>query len=326
MNKRERLLATIEGRAVDRVPVALWRHWPVDDQEPTALAWSTLRFQQLFDWDLVKVTPASSFCLRDWGAMDHWQGHYHGTREYGAPVIVNPDDWARLRRLDPTRGALGAQLEALRRIRAGLPADVPVIQTVFNPLAQAKNLAGGARLLAHLRQAPEAVQPGLRVIAETTEAFVAAAMAEGIDGVFFAVQHAQAHLLSADEYVRFGRTYDLPILDRARNGWLNVLHLHGEQIYFDLLADYPVQVVNWHDQETEPALADGLRRFAGAVCGGIRQEETLVLGDAAAVRAAVRAALEATGGRRLIVGTGCVTPTTAPLGNLLAARTAVESA
>jgi uroporphyrinogen decarboxylase len=34
MDKRERLHATLRGEAVDRVAVALWRHFPVDDQRP----------------------------------------------------------------------------------------------------------------------------------------------------------------------------------------------------------------------------------------------------------------------------------------------------
>jgi uroporphyrinogen-III decarboxylase len=38
MDKRERLQRTIAGEPVDRPPVALWRHWPVDDQTPEGLA------------------------------------------------------------------------------------------------------------------------------------------------------------------------------------------------------------------------------------------------------------------------------------------------
>jgi uroporphyrinogen decarboxylase len=41
------------------------------------------------------------------------------------------------------------------------------------------------------------------------------------------------------------------------------------------------------------------------------------------VRAEAQAALEQTGGRRFILGTGCVTPITAPRANLRAAREAV---
>jgi uroporphyrinogen decarboxylase len=327
MTKRERLMAAIEGRPVDRPPVSLWRHWPVDDQQPAGLARATVDFQMQHDFDFVKVTPASSFCLRDWGAVDEWRGHDHGTREYGPRVIGDPEAWHLLEPLEPSKGALGAQLEALRLIREALGPDVPVIQTIFIPLSQARNLAGLSRLLAHLRQAPAAVESGLRVIEQTTAAFVSALMEQGaVDGIFYAVQHAQAHLLTADEFRQFGRLLDLQILSRASDGWLNVLHLHGREVYFDLVADYPVQVVNWHDRDTPPTLANGKERFPGAVCGGIRQEETLVLGTPAAVEAEVADAIAQTGGRRLIIGTGCITPTTAPAGNIRAARQAVETA
>lgn len=325
MTKRERLAAAIEGRAVDRVPVALWRHWPVDDQQPETLAWATVQFQNRYDFDLVKVTPSSSFCLRDWGAVDEWRGHYHGTREYGPRVIAEPDDWRRITPLAPEEGALGRQLEALRLIRELLGPDTPVIQTVFCPLSQAKNLAGQDQLLAHLRQAPQSVQAGLQTIAETTRAFVAAVMRQGcVDGIFYAVQFAQAHLLTPDEFRRFGMPHDRAILQAAGSGWLNMLHLHGRAVYLDLISDYPAQVFNWHDRETPPSLAQGLDLVQGAVCGGLRQEETLLYGTPERVRAEALQAIEETGGRRLIIGTGCVTPITSPAGNIRAARQAVE--
>ena len=324
MTKRERLTAAIEGKPVDRVPVALWRHWPIDDQRAETLAASTVQFQRQYDFDLVKVTPSSSFCLREWGAEDEWKGHYHGTRDYGRPVIQSVADWGALPVLDPHVGSLGRQLEALKLIRSALGPDVPVIQTIFDPLSQAKNLAGKGNLLAQLRQAPDEVAAGLKRITETTEAFVDAVMEQGnVDGIFYAVQFAQAHLLTEDEFKYFGMVNDLAILEHAASSWLNVLHLHGLNVYFNLLAKYPVQVFNWHDRETPPTLKGGLEKVRGAVCGGLRQEETLLYGTADAVRAEVQDAIEQTGGRRLIIGTGCVTPITSPFGNLRAAREAV---
>ncbi|HEX9331036.1 MAG TPA: hypothetical protein VF896_04035, partial [Anaerolineales bacterium] len=64
---RERVQAAIKGEIIDRPPVVLWRHFPVDDQSPETLADAHLHYQQDYDFDLVKVTPASSFCLKDWG-------------------------------------------------------------------------------------------------------------------------------------------------------------------------------------------------------------------------------------------------------------------
>jgi hypothetical protein len=69
------------------------------------------------------------------------------------------DDWRSLGTLDPRAGHLGAQLRCLELIRADLP-DTPIIQTIFNPLAQAKNLAGTG-LVPMLRAYPREVT-GLR--------------------------------------------------------------------------------------------------------------------------------------------------------------------
>lgn len=324
MNHRERIEACLEGNPADRVPVALWRHFPVDDQDPTRLAQATLNFQNTFDFDLVKVTPASSFCLRDWGVQDVWKGATEGTREYVNRVIKEPDDWARLPVLNPTRGYLADQLESLKIITSELGDSVPVIQTIFNPLTQAKNLSGQQKLISHMRKYPQAVHAGLKIIAESTRRFIEAIQQSDIAGVFYAVQHAQHGMLTPQEYREFGRAYDLELLEATKMYWLNMLHLHGEDIMFETLADYPVQIMNWHDLDTEPSLNEGLKQFQGAVCGGLRREQTMVLGTPEQVKAEANQAIQITSGKRFILGTGCVVPITAPFGNLKAARESVE--
>jgi len=48
------------------------------------------------------------------------------------------------------------------------------------------------------------------------------------------------------------------------------------------------------------------------------------MGDAEKVKAEAKAAVELTEGKRFILGTGCVVPTTAPYGNLIAAKRAIK--
>jgi uroporphyrinogen decarboxylase len=326
LNKRDRLKAAIAGQDVDRTPVALWRHFPGDDQRPQDLAGATVSFQRYWDWDFVKVTPASSFCLRDWGAVDRWVGNNEGTRDYIGRVIDESDDWRHLRPLDAQSGALGAQLACLEMIVAEVGEETPIIQTIFNPLSQAKNLAGNERLLVHMRRYPQSLKAGLETITKTTSDFIRRALETGIDGIFFAVQHASYEFMSEDDYAEFGRAYDLRLFEalEGSDAWLNLLHLHGDDVMFNLLSDYPVQVWNWHDQETPPALAEGKREVKGAVLGGLRQWETLLRGDPRQVRAEAQAAVEQVRGRAFILGTGCVTPITSPWSNLRAARDFVE--
>ena len=329
LTHRQRLEQTLTGKTPDRPPIALWRHFPVDDQSPETLAAATLHWQQIYDWDLVKVTPASSFCLKDWGAEDEWVGDSEGTRRYTHRVIAAPQDWSLLATLSidsllPPFGAhLEAQLRCLELIRKELPKDTPLIQTIFSPLSQAKNLVGNDKLVVQIRENPEEVKKGLEIIAETTRRFILATLSTGIDGIFYAVQHAQAGLLTEAEFFEFGRSFDLPLLEMTQASWLNILHLHGEKVYFDAVADYPVQIINWHDRETAPSLYDGLNRITGNVCGGLSRE-TMTYGTPAQVQAEAADAIKQTWGRRLLLGTGCVLPVVAPHGNILTARKSVE--
>jgi uroporphyrinogen decarboxylase len=319
---QERIQACIKGEVIDRPPVALWRHFPVDDQSPELLAKATLHFQKTYDFDLVKVTPASSFCLKDWGVEDEWKGHTEGTRQYTRRIIQTPGDWETLPVLDPAAPHLAGQLNCLRLIRSELAPDTPLLQTVFSPLAQAKNLAGNETLITHLRLYPEAVMKGLAVIAETTRRFVGACLNIGIDGIFYAIQHAQASLLTFDEYKAFGLPHDLKALEPSQELWCNLLHLHGSNVYFSLLESFSFQIVNWHDRDTTPSLAEGQKLFNGVVCGGLRQD-TLVYENQARVQKEAADAIQQTNGKHFILGTGCVVPVIASHGNIEAARRSV---
>lgn len=325
MTKTERLRGTLTGEPVDRVAVALWRHFPGDDQSADDLAEATLDFQRRFDWDFIKVSPASSFCLVDWGVEDDWVGGDEGTREYRKRPVTRPEDWGKLPVLDPAAGRLADQLRCLALIGAAVGTGVPFIQTVFNPLGQAKNLAGVDRLLVHMRERPAEVHAGLETITRSTIRFVEHCTRRGISGIYYAVQLATRAHLSDSEYAEFGEPYDRRVLDAAGGCWFNMLHLHGTDVMFDRCARYPVHAINWHDRETAPTLRDGLAPFPGAVCGGLARWEDLLRGDPDSLRARVRDAIEQTGGRRLIIASGCVAPVNTPHRNLRAVRSSVES-
>lgn len=320
---RERIQAAMQGEIIDRPPVALWRHFPVDDQSPELLAAAHLHYQQNYDFDLVKVTPASSFCVKDWGVEDEWAGHTEGTRRYTRRIITNPADWESLPVLQPTAPHLAAQLECLRLIRSHLSPDTPLLQTIFNPLAQAKNLAGNELLLEHLLHHPSSVVQGLKAIVETTRLFIEAARAAGIDGIFYAVQHAQRQFLSYQEYEVLGLNFDRQTVEPAADLWCNMLHLHGEAVHFELASALPFQIVNWHDRESYPSLSEAQELFNGVMCGGMRQD-TLVYRERAEVQNEAADALQQTGGKRFLLGTGCVVPVIASHGNIMAARKSVE--
>lgn len=323
MDHFERIEAAIAGAPTDRVPVALWKHFPVDDQDAGKLARHTVEFQRRYDFDLVKFMPSGTYGVEDWGAKTAFEGAANGARVVKEPGVKSAADWRRLRRLDPKQGVLGAQNAALRLAAAELGGSVPILQTLFSPLTNARKLAGEV-VFRHLREHPGELEAGLRTITDSTIDFALDALEAGAHGFFLATQCATNGDLSVAEYEKFGVRYDLEILAAVRGRTrFNMLHMHGLDVMFDLVAKYPVEMMNWHDRLTPPPLDDALGRFPRALVGGIAELDTLVTGTPDAVRAEVRDAIRRTGGRRFVVGPGCVAGIAAPEENL---RAAVDAA
>lgn len=324
MNKRERIWAAIHGEPVDRVPIALWRHFPYVDQTAAGLARAVADFQFQFDFDLVKVTPTSGYPAEAWGARLEHADNAEGTRKYLHRPVHNPEDWRNLQRLDVRQGLLGRELTALGLIRKAVGPDVHVLQTIFSPLTVARNLAGDT-VFTHLQQNPDDLRVGLETIADVMGQFGRACLEAGADGIFFATQLATQHYLSEPEYRKWGLEHDQRVLNYVTGqADIILLHLHGLGIYFDLVPEYPAQIVNWHDRRTPPTLAQGQVQVKGAVLGGLDEWGILRAGTPAEVKAQVQDTLRQTGGRGVIIGAGCVTPVDTPVENIRAARQAVE--
>lgn len=323
MNGRERVLAAIRGAPVDRVPIALWRHFPQQDQKAETLAQAHIAFQKKWGWDFLKVTPTSSYYGDDWGLRAGYKPNPEGVRHVTDRPIKKPADWAHLRALDITAGVYGRELHALRLIREALP-EVLLLSTIFSPLTIARALAGEQALIRYLRENPEDLHAGLEIITDVTARFAAETLASGADGIFFATQCATTAYVTVEEYEEFGRPYDLRVLDAASGADLRMLHIHGTAIMFDQLTDYPADIINWHDRKTPPTLAEARERYSGCLAGGINEWETLAKRRPEEIAAEVREAVSQTGGRRHVIAAGCVIPIDVSDERLRAAREAVD--
>lgn len=324
MDKRERVQAAFQRQPVDRVPIALWRHFPEDDQTAAGLCRVVATFQRRYDFDFVKVTPTADYLAIEWGVQSEYRGSKEGTRDVTARPIATMADWAKLRVLDAGSGSLGRQLESLRLLRTELAGDVPILQTIFSPLSTARKV-GGDLWLESLRNQPATLHTVLAIIAATTARFAQESLRAGVDGIFFANQMSSRTLLSDEEHRDFGEQYDRQVLDAvvAARDW-NVLHLHGENVRFELAAQYPVAAVNWHDRLTAPSLHDALGLFTGGLIGGLDEHGVLLHGNASEVGAEIADAVAQTGGRGLVVGAGCVIRIDTPNENIKAAVTALR--
>ena len=326
MTHRERIQTILRGDSADRPAISLWHHFPGQDDTPEKLTAATVAFQREYDVDLIKLMPTGMYSVIDYGVQVALAGDTIGSTRYVAGPIAQNSDWARLPAVSPERGMLRDQVDVVRRVRASLGPDVPIVQTIFSPLTMATKVVGtNEALIAAIQSDEPALREGLARMAADVIAFGRACLDAGADGFFFATQLATRSALPDGIYRRLGVPYDLQVLRALRSGsWCTILHLHGLEPFIELAQEYPVDAVNWHDRETEPGLRAALGQTVRTLVAGIDRMGAVVTGSPEEAAAQVRDAIAQTGGRKLIVGPGCVIPTNAPAANLRAMRRVVD--
>ncbi|MCE5287042.1 MAG: hypothetical protein LLG02_14525 [Pelosinus sp.] len=323
MRKVDRVKAVLTKRVVDRPPISLWKPYPEFDRDPIFLAQAHVEFQEKFDLDFIKLTPFDLYCVEDWGVKVkyfHSQTEVPIVEQY---VIRKFEDWRGIKVLDPTKGTFGKQVLLARSVKSLAKDDVPFVQTVYSPLTVARKLAGD-RLIQDLREYPAIIHKVLENITETTIEFVKANLAEGAAGIFFATACANFDFLKVEEYREFGRQYDLKVLEAAKAAWFNTLHIHGRNIMFDELLDYPVHALNWHDCHEYPPVRRARAMTDLCIIGGLDEEGPIANGTPIEVIEEVTDFLQETNLQGVIVGPGCSTTPAVLPNNITAARLVVE--
>jgi uroporphyrinogen decarboxylase len=320
MSRRDRILAAVNRQPVDRVPYAFWRHFPAVDRSPAGLAQASLRFHERYGSDFLKLTPRGGYAVEAWGCVESDELRPDGHRPCAQCAVREGADWKKIGPLDPG-GAAGWSEQIETIIRLGFDrriGDAPVLPTLFSPLSLARKLSG-ERLDTDLRERPDDVVAALEAITDTLIRFAELALTEGASGIFYSIQAASHRVHTEEAYARFGEPYDRRVLESVRDrSILTVVHCHGSDLMFDRLAGLPGHAWNWDDRATEPSLAAGSARVAGAVIGGLDQWKVLRDGTAEQATEQTREAVAQLQGTGLIVGTGCVLPVDTPDANVAA--------
>jgi uroporphyrinogen decarboxylase len=311
MTRTERVRAAVRGEEVDRVPVVFWHHFRPEGSG-RRLADATLEFfDEKFDLDICKIMPDLPYPFPR-GAI----------RSAGDLRLIEP--------LDLDRSPFVRQrLRTIELLRDELGEETPIVMTLFSPLTEAINACGGREaFLRYLREEPALVHAALATLAQNLGDAMARFIEYEADGIFFALQGAtgEEQGLGEARYREFGRPYDLLALRGAADGWLNILHVHGDKdLLLDLVLDYPVDVLSWSDRLTGLSLREVRAKSSKCLMGGWHEFGALSNGPAEAIAAEARDALEQTGGRKFILANGCSVPDETPEQWLEAARDAVDA-
>jgi uroporphyrinogen decarboxylase len=333
MNRVERIQATLKGEKTDRIPGSIWYHYCEIDQDPRALAERSVEDIEKYDFDFIKLMPFGLYNVQDWGVRVKFycqRGRMPSVDDF---AVHQPEDWGALNVLPPVYGTLGKALQTAQYTGKLCAGKIPFVQTIFSPLTTARKLAG-ERIFLDMKESPSLFKQALEVITETTIGFVRANIEAGVSGFFFASQCAAYDVMTEEEYIEFGRVYDLKIIDAYKDKTcFNIVHIHGANAMFNMLKNYPVNCINWHDRNGWPSLAEAKNLTDKCLMGGLEElpeisgktSNILNTGSVEELENYVHDAIRQTNGRGFILGPGCVADPLIPEKNIFAIRRALSS-
>jgi uroporphyrinogen decarboxylase len=307
--------------------MSFWGHFYHRESTAADLVAATLEFHERYRWDWVKLNPRKHYHVEPWGVRYRYSGIPGIKPVLESWPVHRGEDWARVTARPHDEGALGEQIEAVRLLRRALPEDVPMVQTVFTPLAILGEMVNEPEdLQQHLESHPTLVRAALNAVTETFVKYVRAVIEAGADGIYLAaVDWASRDLLDPAEHRTWARPWDEALLRAAEGAPFNVLHVCRRNNLLFELADYRVAAFSWAATEpTNPSLGEALKELPGAVMGGIAHEGSLQQLETAPVLAELESGFEQTGGRRWLAAPGCSIPPSTRPELLQALRGAIE--
>jgi uroporphyrinogen decarboxylase len=315
MNSRERYFAAVEGLPVDRVPVCFWRHFTGGKEFGENNVQAHVDFAAETGVDVVKISMDGFFAY-----------------PLSSPVKT-PADWRRLRPLPKNAPYFLEQRERARRVNDLLAAEHPTLYVVFMPFSTIRHASSDELVMAHIREDPESVLEGMKLIADETLVKMRNVMEyAGCDGMLLSLQGAEEGRFTVDEYLDYIRPFDDIILrEAARLSRYNVLHMCGWAGQKNQLAcwanlDPGLRLFNWASAVEGLSLEEGKRRFfPRPVMGGFdnRPGRLLHAGGVEEIRRYTRDLLGRTGTRGIVLGPDCSPPEDTPCANM---RAVVEAA
>jgi uroporphyrinogen decarboxylase len=307
VNKIERVMAAIQGDEIDRPPFSFWYHFGLQHGPGRKHAEAEIDFYRAYDLDFLKVMNDYPYPL-----------------PAGLEAMTRADDWRRLEPVDGGDACWAEQLTALSLINDAIGGEALFIDTIFSAWTTARRLTPAGDIREVRERHPEALHQALEAISTSLANYARAAVGRGAAGIFLSLGAASGEVMSEEEYRTWGRPFDLKVLEAVREAPFNVLHIHGRNIHFDAVSDYPAGAINWSHLATPPSLADGRHRSGKAVMGGIDEAAAAHLAPSEIVKQITDTAAEV-GTRGLLITPGCSVPTDTPVRTLGAVKAAVEA-
>ncbi len=284
-SKFDRFEATLHNELADRTPVAAWGHFVPEELLPKSLAEKTADFTEAYDWDWIKLNLRATFYGEAWGT------HYdHSNIDVFQPSVISalitePEHVWRVHRETGIRSKSFADGVLTTKLLAEAAPEVPIVQTVFNPLTSLLEIAAQpldlrdriegspsfATLPRLLDEQPEGVKYALGEISAAYLAYFEQLKAAGATGLFYAIPPAGNNpALNRNQVRDISIEWDRQLIGGAKEIGLKViLHACGEDSDPQGLVDLGADALSW-DQSSP--LNPAINQIPGIVpVGGVNR-------------------------------------------------------
>jgi uroporphyrinogen decarboxylase len=346
----ERVLTAIRRQEPDRVPWALWGHFPAvpflkyyswekANRDGGELAKAHIALLNALDYkmDLLKVTPFYRFMAYHWGSKFRFTNNNEVVETVDV-LVKDAKDWQKLWVLDPKR-ELREQIRSVSILSREIGRGMPFIFTVPSPLVQAIHGIGSPdRVYTDMQMHPDLLREGLETITQTCIDFARACIDEGATGIFFGIGGGGElwSRLTQDQLEQYALPYDLKVLDSVKHAAITLLHIcstetenpqqDGRLMEQGWFKQYPVDAINWWDANfTSCATAKRVYGDRFCILAGVDHKHVMRQGSPQQVEKQVELVIDAaSSGGGFILGPGCTLHQDTTLENMNAVGRAIE--
>lgn len=300
MNKRERVMAVVNGKEPDRIPSGFWLHFPAGCEAGDAAEKMHLDFFKQSGTDIYKVMN-ENLIPQDF-------------------TLKTAADWNHVKPFPKTEKCIQDQIDLVKRVADKVAGEAVLLATIHGTAATISHILGSGTLydrdklmqVKHLRENPKGMRGAIDAVTEILAYLSEECIRAGADGIYYAALGGETYGYSNEEFNEYIKPSDLAIMDAAKNPpCFNALHICKDHIDLKKYMDYPGEVVNWGVYSDNLSLEEGRKLFPGRVIlGGLDDRAgVLVDGTREDIEREVKHIIDTFGKKGFILGSDCTLPT-----------------
>lgn len=299
MNRKERVMAVVNGQDPDHIPSGFWLHFPEGCESGAAGERIHLDFFRETGTDICKIMN-ENLLPQDFS-------------------LKTAADWSHVKSFDKKAKFVQDQLDLVKRVADKMAGEAVLLATIHGTAASISHILGSGTLydrdkllqVKHLRENPNGMRSAIEAVTEILQYLAEESIRAGADGIYYAALGGETYGYSREEFDQFIKPSDLAIMDAAKaRPCFNVLHICKDHIDLSKYVDYPGEIVNWGVYSDNLSLEEGRRLFPGKVIlGGLDDRAgVLVEGSKEEIEAEVKQVIDGFGKKGFMLGADCTLP------------------